>query len=174
MRYNANSAARVEGLRKKALGALGSELARVLAGRRAEPGKDQDTRRGEIPMTRRRWFASLPLAALFAAASRPAAAQFGDKKKKKKERTRTVKGLVTDERENPIRGAVVQLKNTRTLVVKSFFSTQEGRYYFHNLNSNVDYEIKAKYQDAASRTRTVSTFDDRPELIYNFRLKLSE
>ena len=59
-------------------------------------------------------------------------------------------------------------------MVKSFFSTSDGDYYFHNLDPNVDYEIKAKYNDATSRTRTVSTFDDRPELIYNFRLKLPE
>ena len=126
-------------------------------------------------MNRRRWLALLPSAALLTIAADPAAAQlFGNKKKKKKEKTRTVKGLVTDERENPIRGAVVQLKNTRTLVVKSFFSTPEGKYYFHNLDPNVDYEIKAKYNDATSRVRTVSTFDNRPELIYNFRIKLPE
>ena len=126
-------------------------------------------------MNRRRWLALLPSAALLTIAADPAAAQlFGNKKNKKKEKTRTVKGLVTDERENPIRGAVVQLKNTRTLVVKSFFSTPEGKYYFHNLDPNVDYEIKAKYNDATSRVRTVSTFDNRPELIYNFRIKLPE
>ena len=125
-------------------------------------------------MNRRRWLALLPLAALLTVSADPAAAQLFGGKKKRKERTRTVKGLVTDERENPIRGAVVQIKNTRTLVVKSFFSTSDGDYYFHNLDPNVDYEIKAKYNDVTSRTRTVSTFDDRPELIYNFRLKLPE
>ncbi len=126
-------------------------------------------------MNRRRWLALLPSAALLTVAADPAAAQlFGDKKKKKKEKTRTVKGLVTDVRENPIRGAVVQLKNTRTLVVKSFFSTTDGGYYFHNLDPNVDYEIKAMYNDATSRVRTVSSFDNRPELIYNFRIKLAE
>ena len=123
-------------------------------------------------MNRRRWLTLLPFAALVAVSANPAGAQIFGGKKKKKERTRTVKGLVTDERENPIRGAVVQIKNTRTLVVKSFFSTADGDYYFHNLDPNVDYEIKAKYNDITSRVRTVSTFDDRSELIYNFRLKL--
>ena len=125
-------------------------------------------------MNRRHCFALLPLVALIVTPGFFLDAQvFGDGKKKKK-RTRTVKGLVTDKRENPIRGAVVQLKNTKSLVVKSFFSTPDGEYYFHNLDLSVDYEIKAKYGDFTSRTRTVSTFDDRPELIYNFRLKLSE
>jgi hypothetical protein len=125
-------------------------------------------------MNRRRWLALAPLAAFLMISADPTAAQLFGGKKKKKERTRTVKGLVTDMRENPIRGAVVQIKNTRTLVVKSFFSTPDGSYYFHNLDPNVDYEIKAKHNDVTSRTRTVSTFDDRLELIYNFRLKLPE
>ena len=126
-------------------------------------------------MHRRRWFGLWPVGMLLAVLVDDAPAQlFGNKKKRKKKRTRTVKGLVTDKQENPIRGAIVQLKNTRTLVVKSFFSTPDGSYYFHNLDPNVDYEIKAKYQRNTSRTRTVSTFDDRPELIYNFRLKISQ
>ena len=118
-------------------------------------------------MKRRKWFISLlAVVALIALGDHALA------RKKKVERTRTVKGLVTTETEDPIRGAVVQLKNTRTLQVKSFFTTPTGSYYFHGLNPNVDYELKAKYNDAASRTRTVSSFDDRMELIYNFKLKV--
>ena len=126
-------------------------------------------------MNRRRWFTALLLAVLLAMPKNPLVAQLlGNKKKKNKKKTRTVKGLVTDKRENPIRGAVIQLKNTRTFAVKSFFATPDGSYYFHNLDPNVDYEIQAKHEGSTSRIRTVSTFDDRPELIYNFRLKLSE
>lgn len=117
-------------------------------------------------MTRRIWLAAA-LVILATPLVDQAAAQAD-------ENTRTVKGLVTDEAERPIRGAVVQLKNTKTLQVKSFFTTPDGKYYFHNLDPNVDYEIKAKYKDTESRTRTVSSFDDRDELIYNFELKLEQ
>ena len=120
-------------------------------------------------MTRRKWFNSLPAIVALVALGDQALAQ---KKKKKVERTRTVKGLVTTEAEDPIRGAVVQLKNTRTLQVKSFFTTSEGSYYFHGLDPNVDYEMQAKFDEASSRRRTVSSFDDRVELIYNFKLKI--
>ncbi len=120
-------------------------------------------------MTRRKWFISLLAIVALIALGDQALAQ---KKKKKVERTRTVKGLVTTEAEDPIRGAVVQLKNTRTLQVKSFFTTPEGSYYFHGLDPNVDYEMQAKFDDASSRRRTVSSFDDRVELIYNFKLKV--
>jgi hypothetical protein len=85
--------------------------------------------------------------------------------------TRSVKGIVTDEKENPIEGAVVQLKNTKTLQVKSFITDKDGSYYFHGLDTNVDYQLKARAGDVSSRTRTVSSFDDRKEVVYNFALK---
>jgi len=88
--------------------------------------------------------------------------------------TRSVKGVVTDEQENPIEGAVVQLKNTKTLQVKSFITDKDGSYYFHGLDTNVDYQLKARAGNAVSRTRTVSTFDDRREVVYNFELKVEK
>ena len=88
--------------------------------------------------------------------------------------TRSVKGIVTDQNENPIEGAVVQLKNTKTLQVKSFISDRDGSYYFHGLDTNVDYQLKARSGDVVSRTRTVSTFDDRREVVYNFELKIEK
>jgi hypothetical protein len=88
--------------------------------------------------------------------------------------TRSVKGLVTDAHENPIEGAVVQLKNTKTLQVKSFITDKDGSYYFHGLDTNVDYQLKARWGEAVSRTRTVSTFDDRKEVVYNFELKVDK
>lgn len=94
----------------------------------------------------------------------------GLKRKKKVDPTRTVKGQVTDENEDGIR-AIVQLKNTRTLDVKSFHTNDAGQFYFHGLDLNVDYELKALAEGKQSKTRTVSSFDSRTELIYNFKLK---
>ena len=106
-----------------------------------------------------------------AGAAASARAQFpGFGKKKKEDPTRSVKGQVTDEHEEGIR-AIVQLKNTRTLDVKSFHTNDVGEYYFHGLDLNVDYELKALAEGRQSKTRTVSSFDSRTELIYNFRLK---
>ena len=99
-----------------------------------------------------------------------ARAQFtGFKKKKKVDPTRSVRGQVTDEQEEGIRG-IVQLKHTRTLDVKSFHTNDNGEYYFHGLDPNVDYELKALAEGRQSKTRTVSSFDSRSELIYNFKL----
>ena len=91
--------------------------------------------------------------------------------KEKEEPTRTVKGLVTDEAERPIQQAVVQLKNTRTADVKSYYTDAQGRFYFAGLDPNIDYEIKAMAKGMREKTRRVSSFDDRMELFYEFNLK---
>ena len=101
-----------------------------------------------------------------------ARAQFsGFKKKNKVDLTRSVRGQITDEHEEGIRG-IVQLKHARTLDVKSFHTNDEGEYYFHGLDPNVDYELKALAEGRKSKTRTVSSFESRTELIYNFKLKV--
>lgn len=91
-------------------------------------------------------------------------------KKKKVDPKRTVRGQVTDEAEEGIR-AIVQLKNTRTDEVKSFHTNAAGEYHFNGLELDIDYELTALSEGMQSRTRTVSSFDTRTELIYNFRLK---
>ena len=112
-----------------------------------------------------RWLAAMVALAVVALCA-PAYAQKADE-----ERTRSVKGIVTDPAENPIENAVVQLKNTKTLQVKSFFTNADGEYYFHGLDPNVDYEVLARHNGVSSKTRTVSTFDNRSELIYNFEIE---
>ncbi len=102
------------------------------------------------------------------------AAQFtGFKKKPKEDPTRSVTGQVMDDHEEGIRG-IVQLKHSRTLEVKSFHTNENGDYYFHGLDPNVDYELKALAEGRQSKTRTVSSFDSRKELIYNFKLKTAD
>lgn len=112
---------------------------------------------------------------LAAALTAPCAwSQFpGFGKKKKEKPSRSVKGQIINESEDGIRG-IVQLKNTRTLDVKSFHTTKEGEYYFHGLDLNIDYQIKALAEGKQSRTRTISSFDSRTELIYNLKLKSSD
>ena len=106
-----------------------------------------------------------------AMAPRTAWSQFpGFGKKKKEDPTRTVKGQITDEHEEGIRG-IVQLRNTRSQEVKSFHTSDAGEYYFSGLDPDIDYELKAMAEGKESKTRTVSSFDSRKELIYNFQLK---
>ena len=95
-----------------------------------------------------------------------------DKKKKgdQSNDTRTLQGIVTTDNDMPVQGAVVQLKNTKTLQIRSFITQQNGNYYFNALSTDVDYEVKAESGGASSPTKTLSSFDSRKEATLNLKL----
>jgi hypothetical protein len=90
--------------------------------------------------------------------------------KKKEEPTRSVSGTVTSADEVAVNGAVVQLKNMKSLQIRSFITKENGQYYFHGLNPDVDFELNASYSGASSGTKTLSSFDARKEAIINLKL----
>jgi hypothetical protein len=92
------------------------------------------------------------------------------KKKGEDLNTRSVQGTVTSADDTPVNGAVVQLKNLKTLQIRSFITKEDSNYYFHGLSPDVDYELKADYQGASSPTKTLSSFDSRKEAIINLKL----
>lgn len=122
-------------------------------------------------MKKSMYFAALSLSLVWIITT--ADLSLAQKKKREEKSTRSVTGLVWDQMENSLEGAIVQIKNTRTLQIKSFITQKEGSYYFHGLDPNIDYRLTARYGGVTSRTRTLSTFDDRKKVIYNFRLKLN-
>jgi hypothetical protein len=95
---------------------------------------------------------------------------FGQKKSKEPQE-KSVSGIVTDASGNPVPGAIVQLKNTKTLQVRSFIAKDMGEYYFQGLATDVDYELKADANGKSSGTRTLSSFDSHPEAKINLQLK---
>src|SRR5690348_4490268 len=84
-----------------------------------------------------------------------------EKKKKGEDMNRSVAGVVTNAEEGSVQGAVVQLKNTETLQIRSFITKPDGSYQFFELSPDVDYELKADFQGATSSTKTLSSFDSR-------------
>lgn len=95
-----------------------------------------------------------------------------DKRDKDEEgKVRSVQGLVTLPNEQPAEGAVVQLKDTKTLQVRSFITKEDGTYHFHGLNTNVDYQIKADREGASSAVKTISVFDSRKLVTVNLKLE---
>jgi hypothetical protein len=106
------------------------------------------------------------LAAVMALAAWPAPAP----QKQGSDATRSVQGVVTDANDKPVTGAVVQLKNTKTLQIRSFLSKDDGTYYFHGLSPDIDYELTARTADAASSAKTLSSFDSRKEAVINLKL----
>ena len=91
---------------------------------------------------------------------------------KREAQLRTVRGVVVDKSsENPIPSAVVFLKNTRTNAVRSYIADDEGNYRFSGLDPNVDYEVHAEKDGAKSTVRTVSSFDNKKEIILNLKIE---
>ena len=119
-------------------------------------------------MTRATKWLWLALAAMWAFT--PALAQVSAKD----QQLRSVQGIVTDAQENPLAKAVVQLKNTKTLQVKSFYTDEKGAYRFRGLDPDLDYELKAEYGNASSGPRKVTSFDSRREVIINFKLDVKQ
>ena len=81
--------------------------------------------------------------------------------KKTKPTSKMLTGMVTDKADHVISGAVVYLKNSKTLVVKSYITQEDGKYRFPQLALNTDYEVWAEKDGKKSDTKGVSQFDDR-------------
>lgn len=117
-----------------------------------------------------RWQGLVVVAALVTCTLAPASAQPAAKDQP----LRSVQGIVTDAQENPLAKAVVQLKNTKTLQVKSFYTDEKGAYRFHGLDPDLDYEVKAEYNNVSSGPRKVTSFDSRREVVINFKLDVQK
>jgi hypothetical protein len=72
--------------------------------------------------------------------------------------------------DQPVQKAVVYLKNTKTLAVRSYITEPDGSYRFPALAPNVDYEIFAEFEGAHSDTKTLSAFDSRKQANITLRI----
>lgn len=94
---------------------------------------------------------------------------FGQSKKAPPQRA--VTGVVTNTDGTPVAGAIVQLKDMKTLQVRSFITKDKGEYYFNGLSTDIDYQFTAHWNGKSSNTRTLSNFDSHPSVIINLQLK---
>jgi protocatechuate 3,4-dioxygenase beta subunit len=83
---------------------------------------------------------------------------------------RSLTGHVLSSQNQPLQKAIVYLKNTKSLVIKTYITEADGSYRFPALSPNVDYEVYADYQGARSDTKTLSAFDSRKQV--NITLKI--
>jgi hypothetical protein len=83
---------------------------------------------------------------------------------------RTVRGTVVDKSDASAGSAVVYLKNSRTLSVKTYIAEGDGEYHFTGLDPNADYEIHAERGPEASGNHTVSSLDSRKEFVVSLKL----
>lgn len=85
--------------------------------------------------------------------------------------TRAVQGTVTDGADKALAKAVVQLKDTKTLQIRSFITEDDGGYHFTGLSPNVEYELKADFDGASSGKKTLSVFNTQKSVTINLKVK---
>jgi hypothetical protein len=87
---------------------------------------------------------------------------------------RSVRGVVTDQNDEPLGGAVVHIENTCSLDIRSFITKEDGTYYFYGLNPDIDYLLKAHYHGFWSPTKRLSSFDSRSEAVIDLKVTVRE
>jgi hypothetical protein len=83
---------------------------------------------------------------------------------------RVVQGKVELSSGGMAKGAIVYIKNGKTLEVRTYISTADGSYRFGQLNQDADYTVWAEYQGKKSKERGVSSFDTKK--VFNIVLKI--
>jgi hypothetical protein len=103
-----------------------------------------------------------------------AAAQLFPKRDKKEDPSRSIEGTVLNPDDQPVTGAVVQLKNQRTLQVRSYITKEGGKFGFYGLDPNTDFAVRAEADGLSSPWRNVSVFDSRKKILLTIRLEKGE
>jgi hypothetical protein len=88
--------------------------------------------------------------------------------------TRNLEGFVTDASGQHVAKAVVQLKNTKNLQIRSFITQDDGSYHFMGLSADVEYAVKAEHDGAASSWKNLSIFDSKKAPVINLKLKMKK
>ena len=84
---------------------------------------------------------------------------------------RTLKGRILDSSREPIRGAVVELRNDENQTVVSYITDSNGRYNFKRLDDDADYQVWVLFRGHRSATRSISKFDSHMTKVINFTVR---
>ena len=85
---------------------------------------------------------------------------------------RNLRGTVTDANDQPLKGAVVKIKNLNSLQIRSYITQKRGTYSFSRLFAHIDYEVRVNYHGTYSNTKTLSRFDSRKEPTIDLRVRV--
>jgi len=87
---------------------------------------------------------------------------------------RGVSGRVVNAENQPLPKAVVYLKDTKSLVIRSFITQQDGTFRFSGLAQGVDYEVYADYEGGRSQVKTISAFDEHQQVECTLKIKRTQ
>src|SRR5208337_5165285 len=88
--------------------------------------------------------------------------------------SRTLTGSVLDKSDQPVSNAVVYLKNTKTLTIRTYIAQKDGSYRFPEISNNIDYEVFAERNGKKSGTKVLSQFDDREQPRINLKIDVNK
>lgn len=84
--------------------------------------------------------------------------------------TRSILGRVLSKAGAPVPGAVVLLKDGKTLQVRSYIAQQGGEYHFFGLSTDVNYTLRAEDKAMTSKVKTISVFDSHKQVKLDLKL----
>jgi carboxypeptidase family protein len=84
---------------------------------------------------------------------------------------RSVEGSVVDANSSPVQGATVFLQNIKTKSIRSYTSSNNGRFRFAQVSMTDDYDLWAEKDGKKSATKTVSSWDARKDFQTELKLK---
>ena len=91
-------------------------------------------------------------------------------KKKKEPPTKSIHGQVVDTRKKSITGAKVFIRNVNKKTTTVLVADEDGLYAIYGLDPKVDYEVHAEHGKFVSETKSISSFLDRFDNVFNFEL----
>jgi hypothetical protein len=87
---------------------------------------------------------------------------------------RIATGKVVNKNGDPIGGAVVYLKDSRSNSVKTYIADDDGQFRFGELSPDTDYEIWAESNGVRSKSREISSFDNDSSFYFTLRINVSK
>jgi Carboxypeptidase regulatory-like domain len=94
--------------------------------------------------------------------------------KKNVPQERIATGKVVNKDGDPIAGAVVYLKNSRSNAVKTYIADEDGQFRFGELSQDTDYELWGESNGVRSKSRQISSFDNENKFYFVFKINVAK
>ena len=80
-------------------------------------------------------------------------------------------GHVVNAENQPVAKAVVYLKDTKSLAIRTFITQEDGSFRFNGLAQAVDYEVYADFEGVRSNVKTLGAFDEHKQSDFTLKIK---